>query len=140
MLTKEEINTFITLEYKLQDTANHVASIVKEWDLDLGKDENNTWWDIEFNDEKDLSKGYYVHGCEANFPGELLCMTDEELHAYIEQEREQARRQKEAWARQKQLEEELREQERQKYYQKCRQMSREELLAELRIPKEVANG
>ena len=137
MLTKEEINTFITLEYKVQDTANHVASIVKEWDPDLGKDENNTWWEIEFNDEKDPSKGYYVHGYEANFPGELLCMTDEELHAYVEHQKEQVRLWREARERMARIEEEMRQQEKQNRYQRLLRMSKKELLAELGLPEQM---
>ena len=79
MLTKEELNTFLTLEFKVQDSANHVASILKRWEEDYGKDENNTWWELEPRDEQDFSKGVAVHGCESSFPADLLCKTDEEL-------------------------------------------------------------
>ena len=137
MLTKEELNTFLTLEFKVQDSANHVASILKEWEEDYGKDENNTWWELEPEDEKDFSKRVAVHGCESSFLADLLCMTDEELYAYIEQQKEKERLWLEARRIQAQVEEEARQQEKQRYYQRCRQMSKKELLAELGIPKEV---
>ena len=137
MLTREELTTFMHLEYKIQDVANHVASIVKEWDPDLGIDENNTWWEVEANDEKDLSKGYHVHGCESGFDAELLCKTDEELHEYVEYRKEQHRLWVAAREKEKQLEEERCARERKERYERFSKMSRSELLRYLNVPEEL---
>lgn len=136
MLTKEELNTFLTLEFKVQDSANHVASVLKEWEEDYGKDENNTWWELEPKDEKDFSKGVGVHGCESSFSADLLCKTDEELYAYIEQQKEKERLWLEARRIQAKVEEEMRQQEKQKRYQRLLRMSKKELLTELGVPEQ----
>ena len=133
MIAKEELTTFMHLEYKIQDAANHVASIMKEWDPDLGIDENNTWWEVEADDEEGLSKGYYVCGCESGFDAELLCKTDEELHEYIAYKKEQYRLWKEARKKMAQTEKEISEQNKIDRINGLKQMSREELLKELGV-------
>ena len=137
MLTKKELTDLIYLEYRVQEAANHVASIVKEWDPDLGRDEGRVWWDHEFEDEKDLSKGMIIYGSVSSFDAELLCKTDEELHKYVECKKEEHRRWVEAREKEKQLEKERAIQEREEKNEKFSKMSKSELLRYLKVPEEL---
>ena len=116
MLTKEEVNTFIELEKKIQDTCDHIATFFKDFDCDF---EEPTYWDWD-------DGAFRGTGCSIG--PEWLSATDEELRQHVNDILEQRRLWREARELEAKLERERREQEKKDWREKVQNMSREELI------------